>query len=218
MSTLLKVDGLVKRYYAPGWPRRETFTLQADFQVDAPRSIGLLGPNGSGKTTLFELVTGSNLPSEGRVLVEGRDIHKVRYRERDRLAIHYHQSYQVRAFRKTVPSMLLERAGRERPLVHLFDEPQFSLQDGYIGFMLDFFRKLRAEGRLVVLCLHPTAAWHLEILAEIAEQYLLVADGGVTQHPDFAALTGQARFRNYLGAEMTRAADALCAGSRVVAS
>jgi energy-coupling factor transporter ATP-binding protein EcfA2 len=42
-------------------------------------------------------------------------------------------------------------------MVHLFDEPQFNLQDGYIGFMLDFFRRLRAEGRLVVSCLHPTA-------------------------------------------------------------
>jgi energy-coupling factor transporter ATP-binding protein EcfA2 len=97
-------------------------------------------------------------------------------------------------------------------MVHLFDEPQFNLQDGYIGFMLDFFRKLRAEGRLVVLCLHPTAAWHLEILAEIAEQYLLVADGGVTRQPDFAALTAQPRFRSYLGADMTRAAEALVAG------
>ena len=77
-------------------------------------------------------------------------------------------------------------------MVHLFDEPQFNLQDGYIGFMLDFFRKLRAEGRLVVLCLHPTASWHLEILAEIAEQFLLVADGGVTRQPDFALAGGAA--------------------------
>jgi len=98
--------------------------------------------------------------------------------------------------------------------VHLFDEPQFNLQDGYIGFMLDFFRKLRAEGRLVVLCLHPTAAWHLEILAEIAEQFLLVADGGVTRQPTFAALADQPRFRSYLGPEMTRAAEALCAVRR----
>jgi energy-coupling factor transporter ATP-binding protein EcfA2 len=97
-------------------------------------------------------------------------------------------------------------------MVHLFDEPQFNLQDGYIGFMLDFFRKLRAEGRLVVLCLHPTASWHLEILAEIAEQYLLVADGSVIRQPDFASLTGQPRFRSYLGPEMTRAAEALCVG------
>ena len=48
-------------------------------------------------------------------------------------------------------------------MVHLFDEPQFEPQDGYIGFMLDFFRKLRAEGRLVFVCLHPTASYHLEI-------------------------------------------------------
>ena len=62
-----------------------------------------MGPNGSGKTTLFELITGSNGRPRGRVLVAGQDIHAVRYGERDRLAIHYHQSYQVRAFRRTRP-------------------------------------------------------------------------------------------------------------------
>ena len=123
-----------------------------------------------------------------------------KYRERDRLAIHYHQSYQVRRFRKLVPSAFLHGRRRpQHPMVHLFDEPQFNLQDGYIGFMLDFFRKLRAEGRLVFLCLHPTASWHLEILAEIAEQFLLVADGGVTRQPNFSTLVNEPRFRNYLG-------------------
>ena len=91
----------------------------------------------------------------------------------------------MRRFRKLVPSAFLMGSPTASPMVHLFDEPQFNLQDGYIGFMLDFFRKLRAEGRLVVLCLHPTASWHLEILAEISEQFLLVADGGVTRQPDF---------------------------------
>ena len=57
-----------------------------------------MGPNGSGKTTLFELITGSNAPSAGRVVCMGQDIHGVKARERDRLAIHYHQSYQVRRF------------------------------------------------------------------------------------------------------------------------
>ena len=94
-------------------------------------------------------------------------------------------------------------------MVHLFDEPQFNLQDGYIGFMLDFFRKLRGEGRLGVLCLHPTASWHLEILAEISEQLLPVVDRGVTRQPDFAALVNAPRFRSYLGPEMTRAAEKL---------
>jgi ABC-type branched-subunit amino acid transport system ATPase component len=200
VAALLKVDRLVKRYRAPGWSGEVTFRLEADFEVDAPRTIGLLGPNGSGKTTLFELVTGSNLPSEGHVLVDGRDIHKVRYRERDRLAIHYHQSYQVRAFRKTVPSFLLERANRDRPLVHLFDEPQFALQDGYIGFMLDFFARLRRSGHVVFLCVHPNEPFHLDILREACESFLFVRRGQVAPFDGFASLVADPDVRAYLGA------------------
>ena len=198
-APLLRVDSLVKRYHAPGWPRRETFRLDADFTVDAPSTIGLLGPNGSGKTTLFELVTGSNVPSAGRVLVEGRDIHRIRYRERDRLAIHYHQSYQVRAFRKTRPAFVMERAGRTRPLVHLFDEPQFSIQDGYVGFMLDFFRRLRDEGNVVFLCVHPNEPFHLEILREVCGRFLFVNRGTVAELADFDALVAHESARTYLG-------------------
>ncbi len=150
------------------------------------RSSASSGPNGAGKTTLFEMMTGSNAPTAGRVYVAGTDIHRVKYRERDRLAIHYHQSYQVRRFRKLVPSALLRAvADGGARWCTCSTSRSSTLQDGYIGFMLDFFRKLRAEGRLVFVCLHPTASWHLEILAEIAEQFLLVADGGVTRYPDF---------------------------------
>ena len=201
MSTpALKVEGLVKRYYRSRMSRAAAFTLAADLTVQGPQTIGVLGPNGSGKTTLFELITGSNSPSEGRVLVDGRDIHRVRYSERDRLAIHYHQSYQVRAFRRTRMPWMLERAQRARPLVHLFDEPQFNLQDGYIGFMLDFFRRLRGEGRLVFVCLHPTAPFQLDILREICECFLFVNGGEVAEYPDFARLTAQPAVRMYLGA------------------
>ena len=198
-APLLKVEGLQKRYYARGWRRRETFSLVADLVVEAPQTIGVMGPNGSGKTTLFELLTGSNTPSAGRVLIDGRDVHRIRYRERDRLAIHYHQSYQVRAYRRTLPAFLLERASRDRPLVHLFDEPQFSIQDGYIGFMLDFFRKLRRDGNVVFLCVHPNEPFHLEILREVCERYLFVNRGTVTQLADFGALTAHEPARAYLG-------------------
>jgi len=58
--------------------------------------------------------------------------------------------------------------------VHLFDEPQFNTQDGYIGFMLDFFRSLRAQGRLVFLCLHPNDPVHLDILAEVCERFVFM--------------------------------------------
>jgi ABC-type branched-subunit amino acid transport system ATPase component len=98
--TLLAVDNVVKEY-ARGWPKRQvTFRLEATFRVEQPGIVGVMGPNGSGKTTLFELITGSNAPTSGTVRCMGQDIHNVKARERDRLAIHYHQSYQVRRFRR----------------------------------------------------------------------------------------------------------------------
>ena len=200
MAPLLRLDSL-KKEYSRGWPRRHvTFSLAADLAVPASAIIGVMGPNGAGKTTLFEMITGSNRPSAGRVLVAGRDIHRVKYAERDRLAIHYHQSYQVRRFRRLLPSALLASARSDYPLVHLFDEPQFNTQDGYIGFMLDFFRRLRGEGRLVFLCLHPTARYHIEIMREICERFLFVAEGGVAEAPDFTSLAADRRVRAYLGA------------------
>ena len=213
-APLLVLDGVRKVYSRGRINRRPTFTLEADLSLDEPGIVGVVGPNGAGKTTLFEMMTGSNAPTSGRVLVAGTDIHGVKYRERDRLAIHYHQSYQVRRFRKRIPSAFLAPSPTRTPVVHLFDEPQFNLQDGYIGFMLDFFRKLAGEGRLVILCMHPTASWHLDILAEIAGRFLFVADGGVAQVADFRALAAEPGFRRYLGPEMAQVADAICHGAR----
>ena len=198
-TPLLEVDRLRKVYTKGLLNKQETFRLEADFTIEEPAIVGMMGPNGSGKTTLFELITGSNSPSAGQVRCLGRNVHNIKYRERDRLAIHYHQSYQVRHFKKTRPSFLLDSAESDYPMIHLFDEPQFNTQDGYIGFMLDFFRKLRAEGRLVFLCVHPNEPFHLEILREICERYIFVRDGRLSQAPDYETLTAQPAVRDYLG-------------------
>ena len=175
---LLAVDGLVKRY-SRGWPKRQTtFELRASLRVDGPAIVGVMGANGAGKTTLFELITGGNQPTEGTVRVAGQDIHRVRYEQRGRLALHYHQSYQLRRFRRTRPAFMLERALSTQALVHLFDEPQFNAQDGYIGFMLDFFQRLRDADRLVFLCLHPNEPMHLDILEQVCEGFIFVQKDG----------------------------------------
>ena len=72
-------------------------------------------------------------------------------------------------------------------MVHLFDEPQFNTQDGYIGFMLDFFRRLRSEGRLVFVCLHPNERFHLQILQEICERFIFVGAARSRRSPISAA-------------------------------
>lgn len=206
MTNMLEVKGLEKIYTKGRFDKTPTFHLAADFTIEKPGIVGMMGPNGSGKTTLFELITGSNAPTAGEVRVAGRNIHKVRTDQRDRLAIHYHQSYQVRHFRSFKPNMLMEPAGSDYPLLHLFDEPQFNTQDGYIGFMLDFFRRLRDEGRLVFLCVHPNERFHLEIVQEICESFVFVNKGAVSTLPNYEALLDFAPAQAYLGELLTERA------------
>jgi len=50
-------------------------TAVKDVSVEVPRGsiTAVIGPNGAGKTTLFNAITGVYEPTEGRVLVSGRD-------------------------------------------------------------------------------------------------------------------------------------------------
>jgi ABC-type multidrug transport system ATPase subunit len=206
MTALLEVSRLRKEYRNSAFARAPSFVLTAQLRFEEPQIVGVLGPNGSGKTTLFELVTGSNLPTAGAVRVDGQDVHRVRKADRGRLARHYHQSYQVRRFRAGVPDWFLQRSHRGEPLVHLFDEPQFNTQDGYIGFMVRFFRRLRGEGKLVFVCLHPNEAWQLELLCELAERFVFVHRGEVREAASFDDLLGLSGVRDYLGTLVARAA------------
>ena len=63
----------------------------------------------------------------------------------------------------------------------------------------EFFRQLRADGKLVFLCLHPNERWHLDILREICERFIFVDAGRLTHAADFATLQGDERVRRYLG-------------------
>ncbi len=200
-APLLRVEGLVKRYTRGLVRPRDTFTLEADFTVDGPGIVGVMGPNGSGKTTLFELITGSNRPTR-RPGARGRAGHPRGALRRARPARDPLPPVVPGARVPAHPARrrCMEKAHCAAPRVHLFDEPQFNTQDGYIGFMLDFFRKLRAEGRLVFLCLHPNEPYHLQILRESCERFLFVNQGQLMQAASFDALVADPGVRSYLGA------------------
>ncbi|MHB1853979.1 MAG: ABC transporter ATP-binding protein, partial [Acidimicrobiales bacterium] len=80
-SELLRVEGIDVQFGG----------VRALWSVDlgvAPGAVtGLIGPNGAGKTTLFNVVTGLQAPSRGRVLFDGRDITGTKPTRRARLGI-----------------------------------------------------------------------------------------------------------------------------------
>ncbi|HYB72527.1 MAG TPA: ABC transporter ATP-binding protein [Candidatus Sulfotelmatobacter sp.] len=64
----VEVERLVKNF--GGLRALDGVTLR----VEPGERRAIIGPNGAGKTTLFNIITGLLPPTEGRILLEGRDI------------------------------------------------------------------------------------------------------------------------------------------------
>ena len=77
----LEARGLIKQFGAL------MATDNVSFVLEPGARQALIGPNGAGKTTLINLLTGVIKPSEGHVLLEGRDVTGYSASERVRLGL-----------------------------------------------------------------------------------------------------------------------------------
>jgi putative ABC transport system ATP-binding protein len=76
MTTVVQLDGAARRF---GSGHTEVTALHpTSLSVEAGELLAVMGPSGSGKTTLLSLVGGLDRPSEGRVIVAGRDVGSLR--------------------------------------------------------------------------------------------------------------------------------------------
>lgn len=79
---MLELRSVVKHYrVGDGEPIRAVDGVS--MSVPEGQMVVLYGPSGSGKTTLLQLIAGVLTPDEGRVLVDGQDVHKLSRRQRD---------------------------------------------------------------------------------------------------------------------------------------
>jgi branched-chain amino acid transport system ATP-binding protein len=58
-----------------------------DLEADRGSVTGLIGPNGAGKTTTFNVITGLQPPTAGRVYLDDRDVTSLRAHRRARLGL-----------------------------------------------------------------------------------------------------------------------------------
>jgi len=77
---MVNVEKLTRIYHT-GSTRQVVFDALT-FSVDKGEAVALLGASGSGKTTLLNLVSGIDTPDNGRVLLDGVDVHVLAEPER----------------------------------------------------------------------------------------------------------------------------------------
>lgn len=73
----------VTHTYQEGSPFQATAIRNVDLTVDSGEFLSLIGHTGSGKSTLAQHMNGLLKPTEGRVLLDGRDIHEKGFDKRE---------------------------------------------------------------------------------------------------------------------------------------
>ncbi len=78
---LLHVDDVVVQFGGV------TAVNHANFEVEEGTITGLIGPNGAGKTTCFNVITGLQVPTSGRIILDGKNITRMPVHRRSKRGI-----------------------------------------------------------------------------------------------------------------------------------
>ena len=87
---MLKVEGIKFSYN-----KNEEFIKDLSIEFEKGKITTILGPNGSGKSTLLSLLCGLNKVKSGKILIEGKDITKLKYKDIARVIATVHQQNSV---------------------------------------------------------------------------------------------------------------------------
>ncbi|NJF24199.1 ABC transporter ATP-binding protein [Thermococcus sp. Bubb.Bath] len=187
---MLKAEGL---YFSYGDFAIENISLS----LKGGELVAIIGPNGAGKSTLLKLIYGMIKPSKGRVLVEGRDIHRLPLGEKAKLLGFVPQSHVPTFPFKVLDFVLLGATPELGPfsapnerhkkwalkLLKLFDlenqahKPYTSLSGGQIRLLLTA-RALMTSPKYLILD-EPTSELDLKNALLVLQTVKKLTKGGV---------------------------------------
>ncbi len=73
-SVPVKLEMVSKTFRDPKTKAEVHAVRNADFEIQPGELVTLLGPSGCGKTTTLRMIGGFELPTEGRILIGGKDV------------------------------------------------------------------------------------------------------------------------------------------------
>ncbi|MBN1305444.1 MAG: ABC transporter ATP-binding protein [Anaerolineales bacterium] len=74
-NPVIEIKEVVKRF--PAGDMEITVLSGVSFRVQAGEFLSVVGPSGNGKSTLLNMITGIDRPSEGEIIVTGRQVHRM---------------------------------------------------------------------------------------------------------------------------------------------
>ena len=79
--TILEVNNLKKVYTTRFGSQQVQALKNVSFSVEAGEFVAIMGESGSGKTTLLNILAALDKPTSGEVLLNGKNIVKIREKE-----------------------------------------------------------------------------------------------------------------------------------------
>ena len=76
--SILEVSGLKKVYSTRFGAQKVEALKNVNFSVEQGEYVAIMGESGSGKTTLLNLLAALDRPTDGSILLDGKDISQIR--------------------------------------------------------------------------------------------------------------------------------------------
>jgi len=157
---MIEVKGLTKRY------GDKTVVSNATWTAPDGAITGFIGPNGAGKTTTLKMITGVETPTEGSVLINGKDIRKD--------AIEVKKSF---AFVGDSPDHFLRLKGIEylNFMANIYDAPEagrkekiedmakrFGMSEALNSTILSYSHGMRQKMMVMGALIHDPSVWIMD--------------------------------------------------------